>query len=98
MKKILSAVVLAACVLTVPAFAKDKKKDAPAEAPASAPATPSPLSKEELAQRSLKGVQNQTAWVATLEKQLADEKAKLAKMESEHSQTYGELPKTAEKS
>ena len=40
------------------------------------------------AESALKGVENQTAWVHTLEKQLAGEKDKLAKMQDEVAKEY----------
>ncbi len=44
---------------------------------------------QELFDRSLKGVQNQRAWVATIEKQLANEKNNLSVLESEHERRFG---------
>lgn len=61
-----------------------------AVAPIPSPQTPT---KDDLAQRSQKGVDNQKAWVATLEKQLAGEKTKLAAMEAEHSKAFGSSSK-----
>ena len=62
-----------------------------------APVAPTPAAptKDELMNRSLKGVENQKAWVGTLEKQLAGEKAKLAQMESDHAKNYGGSSKKA---
>lgn len=53
---------------------------------------------EELFERSAKGVENQRAWVATIEKQLATEKANLDRMEEDHQRLFGGKPKAAAKS
>ena len=64
---------------------------APAAVAKQAPVAPTPAAptKDDLVQRSSKGIENQKAWISTLEKQLAGEKGKLAQMEAEHTKLYG---------
>lgn len=84
-QKAVAPVVQAEKQKTTASAAEKLKEASAAEKPAAAPV----LSAEEQAARSLKGIENQRAWIATLEKQLDGEKAKLAQIETEHERAYG---------
>lgn len=97
MKKTIAVVMMGMLFGWAPVEAKEAKKDAAKAAEkveAAETAKPTPT-KDELAQRSLTGIQNQRAWVATLQKQLDGETAKLTQMEADHQKQYGALPKSS---